>query len=59
LADREAKKKDKTLTEIDQKRDNQKDLSLRIKEAISLKMTEESKNASDVTKRAISKEIVW
>jgi len=59
LADEEVRKRTETLIGIGQRIVNQKDPSLKIKEAISLEMIKENKDASDVTKRAISREIVW
>ncbi len=38
---------------------NQEDPSLKTKEVMLLEMIEENKDASDVVKKIISKEIVW
>jgi len=54
LADREAKKKAKIQTVIDQRMVNQKDPLLMIIEVISLEIIEENRSTSDVTKRDTS-----
>ena len=57
MADEEAKGKAKTLIEIGQRMDNQKDSSQMVIGVILLKMTEKSRDISDVAKRIILKEI--
>jgi len=58
LVDKKIKGKDEILIEIDQRIVNQKDLSLRIKEAMLLEIIKESKDASDIDKKATLRETV-
>ncbi len=58
MVDKKIKGKDEILIEIDQRIVNQKDLSLRIKEAMLLEIIKESKDASDIDKKATLRETV-
>ena len=58
MADREAKGKDKILTEIDQRMINQRGLSWMVIEVMLPETIEVNKGALDVVKRGILKEIV-
>ena len=59
MANREAKRKDKTLIGIDQRMVNQRGFSRMEIGAMSSEMIEENRDVLDVTKRAISKGIAW
>jgi len=59
LADEEVRKRTETLIGIGQRIVNQKDPSLKIKEVILSEMIKESRDASDMAKKAILREIVW
>ena len=59
MEDEEVKGENKIQTGTDQRMVNQKDLSRMKIEAILLEIIEENKGASDATKRATLKEIVW
>jgi len=59
LTDGEAKGRDETLTEIDKKMVNQKDLSQIVTEVMLSEMIEMNKDVLDVAKKAISKETAW
>ena len=59
MADGEVKEKAKTLIRIGQKMDNQKDPSLKIKEAMLPRTIEGNRNVSDMVKMAILKETTW
>ncbi len=59
MADGEIKGKDETLTGIDQKMVNQKDLSQIVIEIMLSEMIEVNKDALDMTKRDTLKEIAW
>ncbi len=59
MANGKAKEKGETLIGIGQKMDNQKNFSLKIKEAMLLGIIEESKSALDVAKKVTLKETAW
>ncbi len=59
MIDREVKKRAKTLTGIGQRMVNQEDPSSKTREVMPPEMIEESKDVSDVAKRATLKETAW
>ncbi len=59
MADGEARKRAEILIGIDQRMVNQKEPSLKTKEAIPSKMIEKSKDAFNVIKRVTLKGTVW
>ncbi len=59
MADGEDRERDETLTGIDQRTVNQKDLLWIAIEIILLEIIEVNKDVSDMIKRDISKEIAW
>jgi len=59
LTNRGVKKRDKILTEINQRIANQEDCIQKTKGVISLGMIKKSKGISDITKRITLKETIW